>query len=74
MQALKRFQVNCILIVLMAAATNWWLALPTLEQEAQLGGPLELARSTDICIPSSRVPPNIVNPALYRLQAYMLTW
>lgn len=73
-QAVRRFQTDCILIVPQAEATNWWLALHQLSKVARVQGPVKLPRSTDVCAPSSRVPAGTVNPALYKLRAYMIVW
>jgi hypothetical protein len=73
-QAVRRFWTNCVLIVPLADAINWWLALHQLSKVARIEGSIRHARSTDVCIPSHRVPAGTVNPALYRLQAYMVIW
>jgi hypothetical protein len=74
MQAVRRFETNCILIVPKAEATNWWITLLAMGQRAKLAGPLEIPRSTDICIPSRRVPKGTTNPAMFKLRAFRLTW
>lgn len=71
-QAVRRFHTDCILVVPLTDATNWWLALQQLRTVARIEGPVKLPRSTDVCIPSHRVPAGTVNPALYRLQAYKI--
>jgi hypothetical protein len=70
-QAVRRFRTDCVLIVPLADATNWWLALHQLGKVAKLEGPIELARSADVCAPSRRVPQGTVNPALH---AYKIVW
>lgn len=55
-QAVRRFKTDCILIIPLAEATNWWLALHQTLTEARTEGPVKLARSTGVCIPSHRVP------------------
>jgi hypothetical protein len=71
---LKEFCINAIFIVPEAPTTNWWIALLDLRAESRLEGPIALNRSTDICIPSRRVPVGTVNPALFKLRAYKIMW
>lgn len=73
-QRLKEFQTDAVLIVPEAPTTNWWLELHSLSAAARIGGPIDLARSTDVCIPSRRVPPGTLNPALFKLRAFKITW
>lgn len=73
-QLLRRYRVDAILIVPEAPTTNWWLDLQNLATVAKMDGPVSLARSTDVCIPSRRVPPGTLNPALFKLRAYKISW
>lgn len=74
LQLLKEFRINTILIVPEASTTNWWIDLLAMKAEAKMEGPIALDRSTDICVPSRRVPVGTVNPALYKLRAFKVTW
>jgi hypothetical protein len=73
-QLLKEFQIDAVLVVPEAPTTNWWLELQGLRAGARIDGPIILARSTDVCIPSRRVPPGTVNPALFKLRVFKITW
>jgi hypothetical protein len=70
-QAVRRFRTNCILIVPLADATKWWLALHQLARIARIEGPVRLSRSTDVCIPSYRVPAGQLTP---RFTGFKHTW
>jgi hypothetical protein len=69
---MKQFRVNAILIVPEAMTTNWWIKVNSLT-EAKVEGPVAFERSTDICIPSRRVPVGTVNSALLKLRAFKIT-
>jgi hypothetical protein len=73
-QLLKEFKINAVLILPEAPTTNWWLELLTLRAVARIDGPIILARSTDVCIPSRRVPSGTLNPALFKLRAFKISW
>jgi hypothetical protein len=73
-QRIREFKTNSILIVPEASFTNWWLELHALRMAAKLEGPLVLNRSTDVCIPSRRVPRGTLNPALFKLRVFKITW
>lgn len=73
-QTIRRFRTDCVLIVPDAPATNWWLALQEIGMQTSMQGPLELPRGKGTCSPSFRVPHGTVNPALYKLRAYMIHW
>ncbi|GAQ91453.1 Reverse transcriptase [Klebsormidium nitens] len=72
--AIQRFETSCVVIVPEAPATNWWLALSGINKRASVRGPVILPHSTDTCTPSHRVPKGTANPALYKLQAFLITW
>jgi hypothetical protein len=73
-QLLKEYKVDAILVVPEAPTTNWWLELLSLKSIAKVDGPIILARSTDVCIPSRRVPPGTLNPELFMLRAFKINW
>jgi hypothetical protein len=73
-QLLREYKIGAVLIVPEAPTTNWWLDLQSYKKEAKMEGPINLARSTDTCIPSRRVPPGTVNPALFKLGAFKISW
>lgn len=73
-QSLRNFRTDAILVVPEAATTNWWLELMHLGSDATMAGPLEIERSRDACIPSRRVPDGTVNPALYKLRVFKISW
>jgi hypothetical protein len=74
LQLIQEFKIDAILIVLAAPSTNWWIDLLDLGRAAKLEGPIILDRSTDICVPSRRVPLGTVNPALFKLRAFKVIW
>jgi hypothetical protein len=74
LQLVREFQTDAILIVPKAPSTNWWLGLLDLGAAAKLEGPISLDRSTDICVPSRRAPLGTVNPALFKLRVFKVTW
>lgn len=74
LQHLKEARIDAILVVPEATTTNWWIELQELRSEARVDGPITLNRSTDTCIPSRRVPAGTVNPALFKLRAFKITW
>jgi hypothetical protein len=73
-QRIREFKTNSIVTVPEAPSTNWWLDLHALRMVARIDGPLVLNRSTDICIPSRRVPRGTLNPALFKLRVFRITW
>jgi hypothetical protein len=73
-QQIRHFKTSAIVIVPEATTTNWWIELHALGTVASLEGPLDLDRSTNVCIPSRRVPQGTINPALFKLKAFRITW
>jgi hypothetical protein len=73
-QNLKEFKTNSILVVPEAPTTNWWVQLQGLKAQARIVGPIVFERTTDICIPSRRVPLGTANPARFKLRAFRVTW
>jgi hypothetical protein len=73
-QSIRQFQTEAILIVPEAPTTNWWLELLAMNSTAKVEGPLELERSTNVCIPSRRVPQGTLNPAMFKLRAFRISW
>jgi hypothetical protein len=73
-QLLKEIRTDAVLILPEAPTINWWLELLSLRAVARIDGPIILARSTDVCIPSRRVPSGTVNPALFKLRAFKVSW
>jgi hypothetical protein len=73
-QKLRQFRTDAILIVPQAPATNWWLELRNLKASARILWPMTLDRSTDICIPSRRVPKGTINLALFKSGVFKVSW
>jgi hypothetical protein len=73
-QIIGEFRTNAIVIVPEATTTKWWIELHAMGSGARLEGPLDLDRSTNTCISSRRVPQGTLNPALFKLKAYKITW
>jgi hypothetical protein len=71
---LKDSRIEAILIVPEAPTTNWWPELNAMKGQARNEGPIVLDRSTDICIPSRRVPHGTLNPALFKLRVFRISW
>jgi hypothetical protein len=74
LQLVREFEIDAILIVPAAPSTNWWIDLLGLGRIAKLEGPILLDRSMDICVRSRRVPLGTVNPALFKLRVFKVTW
>jgi hypothetical protein len=73
-QRIREFKTDAILMVPEATTTNWWLDLHALSSLARVEGPLALDRSSDVCIPSRRVPSGTLNPAMFKLRVFRISW
>jgi hypothetical protein len=72
-QRIERFRTNCVLVVPEQMATNWWIQIARWSNGTEIQR-FVIPRSTKVCRPSRRVPPNTANPGLLKLRAIKIIW